>query len=222
MVNTRRQKIISPAFITLSGILIIFFLPHSGIGPFPFFYVLPVLLITWLLLKLQKENFSTLGFSFKRFEFKAVRAGAVAAIALFLFLQYIFFPVLEKFVVLKEANLDDFKNIRHHFPAYLFILLMGWVAGGFYEELVFHGFIFKGIEKIFSNKSGLFIPFLLTNIIFGVYHFQLGITGMINAFIAGCAYHVLMIKFQRNLWYSIFFHAFYDTIALTYIYLGYW
>jgi hypothetical protein len=31
-----------------------------------------------------------------------------------------------------------------------------------------------------------------------------------------------MMKFHRNLWYSIFFHAFFDAIGLTYIYLGIW
>ncbi len=133
-----------------------------------------------------------------------------------------FFPLLSKIIVLGKANLDDFKHIRYNFPTYLFVLLMGWLVGGIYEEIVFHGYIFKGIERIIKGKSALIISFLLTNLVFGLYHFQLGLSGMINAFVAGCAYHALMIKFQRNLWYSAFFHAFFDTIALTFIYLGYW
>ena len=209
-------------FCTIIGIFVIFFVPHFGIGPVPFFYVLPVLLMVWLLLKVNKESFANLGFSFKRLEFKAVLTGAIAAVLLFIFLQYIFFPLLSKVIFLEKANLDDFKNIRHNFPNYIFILIMGWLVGGIYEELVFHGYIFKGIENIIKSRTGLITSFILTNLIFGIYHFQLGISGMINAFIAGCAYNAMAIKFQRNLWYAVFTHAFFDTIALTFIYLGYW
>ncbi|MGI8950111.1 MAG: CPBP family intramembrane glutamic endopeptidase [Chitinophagaceae bacterium] len=80
--------------------------------------------------------------------------------------------------------------------------------------------MFTRIEKIFSSKY-IWISFILTNIIFGAYHFQQGILGVINAFIAGSAYHAFVLKYNRNLWYGIFFHTFYDFIGLTFIYLGY-
>jgi hypothetical protein len=44
--------------------------------------------------------------------------------------------------------------------------------------------------------------------------------GMINAGIAGCAYHAFILKNNRNLWYGLFFHAFYDFIGLSFIYAG--
>lgn len=200
----------------------VFLFPHFGFIPIPFLYILPVLLVVWLFLKRTKENFASLGFSFKRFAVKAVWVGAIAAVLLFVFLNYILFPLLSKVISLPPANLEDFKNIRHNLPNYIFILIAGFIVGGFYEELVFHGFIFTRIEKITGGKNALLISFILTNLIFGLYHFQLGTAGMLNAFVAGCAYHALMIKFNRNLWYSIFFHTFFDVIGLTYIYLGYW
>jgi membrane protease YdiL (CAAX protease family) len=95
-------------------------------------------------------------------------------------------------------------------------------VGGFYEELVFHGFIFTRLEKIIPGKYGLVMSFIGANLIFALYHFQLGPAGILNALIAGCAYHALMLRFNRNLWYSFFFHGFFDAIGLTYIYLGYW
>jgi membrane protease YdiL (CAAX protease family) len=100
--------------------------------------------------------------------------------------------------------------------------MAGFFVGGFYEELVFHGFVFTRIEKIVKGKLVVPTSFILTNLIFGLYHFQLGTAGMLNAFLAGSAYQYLMMKFHRNLWYSIFFHAFFDAIGLTYIYLGIW
>ena len=217
-----KQKLSVAEFI-LSIIVIgfSFLFPHFGIIPIPFAYTIPVLLIIWLLLKKTKENFTNLGFSVKRFEWRAVAWGAVCSAMLILFLRFVFFPLLTKIIILPEANLDDFKSIQHNLQLYLFILLMAWLVGGFYEELVFHGFIFTRIEKMITSKYAAPAGFFITNLIFGLYHFQQGITGVIHAFIAGCAYQLLMMKFNRNLWYAIFIHAFYDSIALTLIYLGY-
>ena len=218
----KQKKSFAEIFFILLAIAFVFLFPHFGFIPIPFLYIVPVFLVVWLFLKRTKENFASIGFSFKRFEVRSIWTGAIAAVLLFVFLNYAFFPLLSKIIILYPANLDDFKNIRHNLPSYIFILIAGFIVGGFYEELVFHGFIFTRIEKILSGKNAMIISFLITNVIFGLYHFQLGTTGMLNAFIAGCAYNALMIKFNRNLWYSFFFHAFFDAIGLTYIYLGYW
>jgi uncharacterized protein len=204
------------------AILIVVLLPHFALVPIPFYYIVPVLALIWLYLKRTKENFTSLGFAFKRFEYRSVIVGAVTAILLFACMQYIFFPVLSHLMPLKPANLDDFKSVRGNTSRYIFILAAGFIVGGVYEEIVFHGFIFTRIEKSIGGRSALPVSFLVTNLVFGLYHFQLGVSGMIDAFIAGLIYHALMIKFNRNLWYSIFAHAFFDAIGLTYIYLGYW
>ena len=216
------MKLLKEILLTLFAIAFVTLVPQSGIVPLPFVYCIPVLLFIWIFLKQYKENFTNLGFSFKRFEIKAVAVGAVTAIGLFVFLNYAFFPLLAKIVKLVPADLGDYNKLKHNTPFYLFILAMGWVVGGFYEEIVFHGFIFTRLEKLVPGKYAVTISFCLTNIIFALYHLQLGTTGVINAFIAGIAYHALMLRYKRNIWYSIFCHAVFDTIALTFIYLGYW
>lgn len=213
---------VTNSLLTILVILFAIFFPQFGLIPIPFGYVIPVLIIIWLMLKRTKENFASIGLIFRNLELKSIWIGPVAAILLFLFLNYVLFPLINKIVVLPSANLESFKSIRHNFIKYLFILAMGWLVGGVYEELVFHGFIFTRLEKIFGTKYITPISFLVTNIIFGLYHVQLGPAGMLNAFFCGCAYHALMIRFNRNIWYAIFFHAFFDTIALSFIYLGYW
>jgi membrane protease YdiL (CAAX protease family) len=181
-----------------------------------------VLLVIWLALKKTRENFASVGFRFKKAGLKPLLIGAVAAVVLFAFLNYVLFPLINKIVVLPKPNLDDFGSIRHHLYNYLFILSMGWVVGGLYEEIVFHGFIFTRLEKMIRGRYVIPISFLCTNLIFALYHVQLGVSGMLNAFFCGCAYQALMIYFNRNMWYATFFHAFFDTIALSFIYLGYW
>ena len=223
MVNDQASQIsFKEVVLIIFAISFVFLFPHFGILPVPFLYVLPVLLVVWWFLRRSGENFTDIGFDFKRFEIKSIFIGAASAIALFVFLQYVFFPLLSTIINLHPANLEDFKNIKHHPFNFIFILIAGFIVGGFYEELVFHGFVFTRIEKIVKGKFVVPTSFILTNVIFGLYHFQLGTAGMLNAFLAGSAYQYLMMKFHRNLWYSIFFHAFFDAIGLTYIYLGIW
>lgn len=215
------MKISEEILLALFAIAFVVLIPHSGVIPIPFGYSIPVLIFIWLFLKRSKENFSSIGFSFKRFEVKSVLIGTVTAILLFSFLNWVFFPLLEKIIQLPPANLGDIAKVKGNTGFYIFILAMGWVIGGFYEEIVFHGFIFTRLEKIIDGKYALFISFLFCNTIFALYHLQLGAEGVINAFIAGSVYHALMLYNKRNIWYAIFCHAVFDTLTLTYIYAGY-
>lgn len=216
------MKLFTEILLTIFAIAVVFIIPHSGIIPLPFAYCIPVLLFVWLFLKRSKENFASIGFSVKRFEIKAVIVGTIAAVLLFGFINYAFFPVLEKIIKLPAADLGGFNKVRYNTPFYIFILAMGWIVGGFYEEIVFHGFIFTRLQKIIPGKRAVIISFWVSNIIFALYHLQLGAEGVINAFIAGSTYHALMLYYKRNMWYAIFCHAAFDTIAITYIYLGNW
>jgi uncharacterized protein len=207
--------------LTLLPIVVIVLFPHAGINPFPFAYCIPIIIVVWTALKYENESFASVGFNVNKFGLKPAVIGSIAGALLFAFLQWVFFPLLNKMVVLQAANLEDFNSIRGNTGNYIFILTMAWIVGGFYEELVFHGFIFTRLEKIIHPRYATAISFLFTNILFALYHFQLGTSGIINAFVAGIAYHGLMLYFKRNLWFSFFAHAVFDTIALTYIYAGY-
>ncbi len=215
------MKKIKEIFFSLLAIALVVIIPHSGIIPIPFAYCIPVLLIVWFFLKLHKENFASIGFSFGRFQLKAVLVGTLTALVLYSFLNWGFFPLLKTIVELPPSELGDFARIRGNTGFYIFLLAMGWIVGGFYEELVFHGFIFTRLERLITGKYAMPVAFLLSNLVFAMYHLQLGIAGVINAFIAGSVYHALMIYYNRNMWYAIICHAVFDTIALTFLYAGY-
>lgn len=206
--------------LSILAICVVTTVPHLGLIPLPFGYCIPMLLVVWLHLKYNKENFSTIGFSIKAFHIKSFVVGAIAAILIFSFLYFVFFPLLEIIVKLEDVDVDLYKQIRGNTGFYIFILIMGWVVGGLYEEIIFHGFIFTRIEKMLTVKYATVISFILTSILFGLYHLQLGTGGAINAFLAGAGYHALTLFYKRNLWYGIFCHAVFDTIAITLIYLG--
>ena len=198
-----------------------FFFPHYAGLPI-FIYPIITLITVWLFLKYTtKESFGDLFFSFNRFELSAVWTGIIAAALLSAFFSFIWDPFISRVLPAAKMDLSDFSGIRYNPVNYIIILVMALVVGGFYEEVVFHGFIFTRLEKIFKGKYSTPASFILSNIIFGLYHFQLGLKGILLAAIAGFAYHAFILKFNRNLWYGLFFHAFFDFIGLTLIYLGY-
>ncbi len=217
------MKISAPVQHVISLLLIAFGILFMHFGGFPMF-ISPAIILTviWLFLKfISKENFSALLFSFTRFELKAVWAGAAAAIVLAVFFQFLWGPLIDKILPNEKIDLRAFDSIRGNIYNYIFILLTALLVGGFFEEIFFHGFIFTRFEKMFRGKFSVVISVILSNIIFGIYHYQMGIKEIFLATIAGVAYHYLILKFNRNLWYGLFFHSFFDFIGLTQIYLGY-
>lgn len=206
--------------INVIAVCIIFIVPHTGLIP-NFGYSIPILLFVWLLLKYTNETFSDIGFSFKRFKVNSILIGSFAAVAILCFMQLIFFPTLDYFVTFEEIDVGLYDFIRENKWQYLFILIMGWLVGGLYEEIVFHGFIFTRLEKMIKGEYSTQISFFITACIFGAYHFQLGVLGLINALIVGSIYLALFLYFKRNLWYSIMCHGVYNTIVMTLIYLEY-
>ena len=198
-----------------------FFFPHHGGGGI-LVYPLIVSAVVFLYLKyVTKENLSDLLFSIKRFKVASVLIGLAGAVILSAFFRFAWHPLLNIILPGETVNLSDFAHIKRNLSNYIFILLLAFIVGGFYEEIIFHGFIFTRLEKIFPGKHSTAIAFGLTTIIFGAYHYQLGIKGVLVAIIAGAVYHLLILKFNRNLWYGVFIHTFFDFIGLTLIYLGY-
>ncbi len=206
--------------LNLLAIAIIVVLPHLGLIP-SFGYSIPILLIVWLVLKYNGEKFSDIGFLFKSFETRAAIIGSIAAVAILSFMQLLVFPVLEQFIELESKDIGLYDFIRAGTVQFIFVVVMGWLIGGFYEEIVFHGFIFTQLEKMIPGKYATVLSFALTCMLFGAYHLQMGMAGAFNALVVGCVYMGLFLYCKRNLWASIICHGVYNTIVMTLIYLGY-
>ena len=209
--------------LNLFTILFIVVFPHLGLMAFfPMAYTIPVIVLVWLCLKVNKETFKDIGFSFKVFSFKPVLIGIVLAVFIFLFMRGVFFPILEYFIEFKEVDVDLYNDLRNNGTTYyVIIVILGWVVGGLYESIVFHGFMFTKLEQIVPGKYKTPVSFIITSFLFGIYHYQLGAADMINALIIGVVYLGLFLFYKRNLWYTIICHGAYNTIVMTLLYLGY-
>ncbi len=206
--------------INLLAIAIVVVLPHLGLIP-NFGYSIPILLIVWLVLRRNGEKFSDIGFRFKSFTPGAALIGSIAAVAILSIMQLLVFPVLEYFIEFESTDFDLYDLIRESKAQLVFFVVMGWIIGGFYEEIVFHGFIFTRLEKMIPGKYATALGFVVSCILFGAYHLQMGSADAFNALMVGTVYQGLFLYFKRNLWASIICHGVYNTLVMTLIYLRY-
>ena len=207
--------------LNLAAIVLLLLLPHYG--PFPFFTYAPICLLMVIgVLKLQQAPFSVTGFRFSDFSIKIIPIGLAVAIGWISVYHFLIQPLLSYTFHITDADVSDFYFIRKHFINYLFIVLAAWLVAGGYEEIIFRGFIQSRFAELFKTKKyGFLLASCFTSLLFGLYHIQQGPSGVIHATLFGFLCSFLLNHFKGNLWYGMIFHAFYDTLALTLIYLGY-
>jgi len=110
--------------------------------------------------------------------------------------------------------------LKHNFTNLLIIIVAAWIVGGCYEEIIFRGFILRTTQGWFvRSASSFWLAGLLTSVLFGLYHWQQGVFGVVPATLGALYWTYLLKRYDGNLWYPMISHALYDTIALTMIYL---
>lgn len=201
------------------AIAVVVGLPHLGLTP-NFSYSIPILLFVWLVLRSTGEGFSDVGFRFRSCSRRAALTGCLAAVVILGVMQLLVFPVLEHFVEFESTEIGLHEFVQANMTQFLIIVVMGWLVGGLYEEIVFHGFIFTRLEKMIPGKNATAWSFVGACTLFGAYHLQMGSAGALNALVVGAVYQGLYLHFRRDLWASIICHGVYNTIVLTLIYLG--
>ena len=203
----------------LFGIAMVVGFPHLGLAPL-FLYTIPVLLVVWMVLRHHGDNFADVGFLPRTLTLRAAVVGAISAVSFLAFMQLAFFPILERFVTLAPGDTSIYEFLRESPANLIFMIVMAWIVGGFYEEIVFHGFIFTRLEKMLPGRQATGVAFIISCFLFGIYHLQLGYAGTINALIVGAVYQGLFLAFKRNLWASIICHGVYNTCVMVLVHLG--
>lgn len=147
----------------------------------------------------------------------AVAAGMAAIVQLSSY--YLFLPGIE---MLTRQPLDPgpFKGFEGNLTVFLFNLMLGWLIGGFAEEILFRGFMISHLTKLVRGRAGEIVAVLATAALFGYLHSYQGITGQILTGILGLILGMFYILNKRNLWLNVFLHGTINTISFTLIYLG--
>ena len=192
----------------LGMVLFLILFPHFV--PLPFYSYLIVCLITlWLYLKYSNKKFTDFGLSKKGISVKTLLIGISSALLWAAFMRWVFVPLISFLFTVPDYTEYDF--IRNNISNLILTIIASWIVGGFYEEIVFRGFIISTFEKYLNS---FWLSALITSLLFGIYHWQQGIFGIFAATLAGLYWSFVYKYFLKNLWNPIFSHAIFDTITL--------
>ncbi|WET66948.1 type II CAAX endopeptidase family protein [Sphingobacterium sp.] len=208
------------AFSIIQDIGFILFLvvfPHAV--PLPFYsYAVICFLAIFLVLRRKGRTLRDLGLDKKNLSSCAILLGILSALAWVIFMQIIYIPVIKH--LFNVPDYTEYNFIRSSIARLIMTIVAAWIIGGFYEEVVFRGYIQNLLEKRLFKGIGRLLPIVITSILFGLYHLQQDIFAVIAACLGGLYWSILYKKWNNNLWVSIISHALFDMITLILIYTG--
>jgi membrane protease YdiL (CAAX protease family) len=141
------------------------------------------------------------------------------AIGIFIFVDGLFQPLLERFI--DPVDLSALDHIRGNFVNYLFFILIMWVVAGFGEEFLYRGFFMKQLAEILGNRNiSWFLAGLIISTLFGIAHLYQGLSGVISTGLIGFILAMIFMANRKNLILLMLIHGFYDMIGITMIFLN--
>ena len=203
----------SIAFIAAVLLLLIAFVPPYGV------IIGWVFLLAALFICIRRGSFAEIGFgrpaSWRRTLLLGIAIGVLAQVVFVLLID----PLLARWTG-TPVDLSSLDAMRGNVPVFLMMLAIGWVLGGFLEEMLFRGYLLKRIQYVIGDRGwASAAALLLTSIAFGMAHGYQDTSGMISTGLMALLLGALFIRSQGNLWLPILVHGVSNTIGLTLIFI---
>jgi uncharacterized protein len=183
--------------------------------------MLILVLIATVLLRQSGESWRDVGFTRPRrlllTPLLAV-AGYIASYLLVGLVVALLFPVLH----LARPGMGPLTHVRGNLGEYLYWMIpVTWASAAFGEEMLFRGFFFTRLLRMFpASRLAVAGAVLLQAILFGSLHLYLGLSGAIVAGAMGIVLACVYLFGGRNLWASIILHGLIDSTSITLVFLG--
>lgn len=201
------------------GGLCVLLAPHLGVPMF--LYPLLGLGLCAGMLRYQRLGFADVGFQWRALGTVPLLVGGALGVAYAMANYAAIGPTLARLLG-ELPDLSSFDFVRAHLSGYLIALALSWVIGGFYEELVFRGFLQAMLLRHLPAWRGRpVVATALVVLLFAAYHVQLGAFGAANALVFAVFAAAVRQRWPDDLWYVIGFHACADMTAFTLMRLGY-
>lgn len=207
-----KNFVTSPIFIvtliSLSFLLYIIKQPAT-----PVFYI-AVLITLWAI----KWDWKYFGITKPNWS-KTITKALIFSICIFILSDFLFNPFLELYF--GKVDLNEADQLIGNLNIYVLYLLLGWIFGGFCEEIIFRGYVVKRLAIILGDsKKTWLLSAIIASIGFGFMHYNQGPSGIILTCIIGFMLGLIFIYNRDNLMVPILTHGIYNMMAITLIYLG--
>lgn len=118
---------------------------------------------------------------------------------------------------------DRFAGIQGNVPMYIMWLVIGWLVGGFTEELVFRGFLINRVESFLKNEAPVIrttaislLAIIVPALLFGFAHYwNRGLYGALQIIPVGIGFGLFYLLYGRRLLPLMIAHATVDTLGIT-------
>ena len=183
--------------------------------------VVVCLLIATLRMRRNEFGWKELGFALPDSWVFAILLAAVAYFVTALMIAFVTEPLADH-LNLPPPAFHRLGTLSGNLPYLLFmIVVIGWGAAAFGEELLFRGFILNRLHQSFGSSAfALTVAVLVQALLFALGHFYLGWRGVMNAGTVGLVFGTFYAVSGSSLWPLIIAHGLIDTIALSALYDG--
>lgn len=172
-------------------------------------YLLP---LAWFSLRLRGLRWRDVGFYIYQNWSVTLTLGILAGVGIELLELFGTQPVLAGLSG-KMPDLSEFDRVTGNVKWLLVSLALTWTVFAFGEELIYRGYLMNRIAALIGyTHIGWIISVTIVSLVFGLAHFQQGITGVIENFIDGMILGFLYVVFGRSLAIPIVAHGVTDTV----------
>ncbi len=182
--------------------------------------------LIWLGIILRGESWQSIGLSFGRPKLPEVGWTVLKSIPIFVFaiVGFVFGAILMANIVgiPEGADMTKYNYLSGNLPMLFISLIAVWFASSFGEEVVYRGFLITRLQEMFGSnaKKAVIATLFLSSVIFGLAHFEWGITGIVQTTFMGLALGISYFVTKRKLWSLIIAHGYMDTILLVQLYFA--
>lgn len=143
----------------------------------------------------------------------------VFAIGIFVLNDFIVQPLAELY--LGNINLSEVSGMEGNFLNLVLFIFLGWVLGGFCEEITYRGYVLRRLAIILGNTSRSWVfAAAIASVAFGLSHQYQGPAGVVSTGMIAFMLGIIFVFNKNNLMVLVLTHGIYNMIAMTLIYLG--
>ena len=150
---------------------------------------------------------------------KTLLIGVAAGIGLQALFQFLLDPLFE-LITGSAIDLSSMDSMKGNLEIALIYVAIGWVIGGFFEELTYRSYIITRVRALVGETTvGTIIAIVLSVVPFGLAHLYQGWAGTLSAAAMGLCFALIFVYNRYNIWIPILVHGVSDMVGIALIYL---
>jgi membrane protease YdiL (CAAX protease family) len=181
-----------------------------------------LLVLGWISLRLRNMTWRDVGMAAPTNWPRTLLVGLIAGCAMEALELFVTQPILVH-LFHQPPDLSALAELHNHLGVLALALALTWTVAAFGEELVWRGYVLNRIAEGLGSIGGRFaIAVILSSLVFGLAHYDQGVTGVTENVIDGVILAFLYLASGRNLWVPILAHGITDTVDCILLYSGHY